>query len=603
MREDSDNCDKRLERLTLAPLSSSTDKLDLGRISQRRRGRCFSSSQFCCFSIGTTYKAREMRRLPGLLSCGFAILVVMALSGMMAFDKERIDTEQAVVLGVEIEIIKQAPVLTEAMPAVQTGNKTSVSQVSLHLVKDKLGVNSMKDVIEARPHVLMNSCSGSHRVLSSSGFLQGLDERVLQTCNYYADRLPDWLAASLSKEPIVAWQQRSGAGDRFAGLVGAFHYALNVQRPMQVKWNYLSLAFQVPCWMSSLPSSKGENNSGERLEDAKGTGLIEFLDDESSEPPDKNEHDPSCITSSCAAAMKRKSQCTNSPLQLVDPPTSIRACASESRCRAINAWGGSKTSLVHSIGCPLALMLVPSRKLLDDKVQFYMNGQLHDQPLDEMLQRLDPFHIVALHFRQGDAALLQTKKFDAAAFNASLKMAPAVSCMQQVTNYVQTRRARGGNADNKPVKWVIASDNRLVRDYFIDAFPDKVIMLHAPPRHLSKTRPKTSTRREKLTLDTFAEWLLLARSDELLANVGPHGVSAFSKLSRLWALKSRYYQVGTDVRDKQHCFQKEFVMGGNLRLMPPQCHASNPYIGIFEKRKNRWQFFPSKEKLPQPHLN
>ncbi len=402
-------------------------------------------------------------------------------------------------------------------------------------------------------------------------------KRILETCSYYLEKLPDWHTASTSVPPIVAWQQRSGAGDRFAGLVSAFNHAMNTQRRLEIKWNYLNVPFEVPCWMQA-PKAGNPN-------------LIDFSDNDLSEEPQSSSLVRNCKESSCMAAKQHKRRCTTSTLHLVDPLNSIRACASEQRCRALAHWAGRDITLVHSIGCPLALTLNPSKVLLGHKLSFFLDGVLQNATLGDFLRQLQRYHVIGLHHRHGDSALMRTKKFDAASFDAAKTMEDSVACLKAVA---QSRL----NTDHqwaKPVRWLVASDNRIVRKYFLDTFPREVILLAAPPRHLHKVSPKTETKRVQLAIDTFSEWLALAYADELVANEGPHGLSAFSKLGRLWNLQSRFFAV-TAGQDK--CVHKEFTFEGALRLMPNSCVAGNSRIGQYTRGSSTaWAFHRPREPL------
>ena len=115
--------------------------------------------------------------------------------------------------------------------------------------------------------------------------------------------------------------------------------------------------------------------------------------------------------------------------------------------------------------------------------------------------------------------------------------------------------ARGG----KEVRWLFMSDNRWLRSEVEKHNPGRVLMVDAPPEHVSKIDIGV----DQLTADmgAFAEWYLLSLADEFVLNriqgsqplygprddgSGKHGrLSAYAKTALAYGVRDEYYDAGT----------------------------------------------------------
>lgn len=361
-----------------------------------------------------------------------------------------------------------------------------------------------------------------------------LGRRFVSECSFYLKDLQSWEdEANASEWQIHAWQQASGAADRLAGLVSAFHGAARTKKKFDVHWEDIDAVFQPSCYLKnimSIPKSK-------------------------TLAPPKN----ACTRNSCKVAWGVKKDgngelCVNSDTHLLDPLFEIRGCLTEDRCKGIKNWNGGTANLANSVGCPLRLMFEPRPDFLDHPVSFFMDGKIHDSSLRELVKLTKQFKTIALHYRAGDEVLVEHGKQK----KVGNKWIDSNECMELVDKYVNFHGAEKG--DNRPVKWIIASDDPGVRHFMENKHPDKVIMLMAPPEHLDLGKLKDH---RQSTINVFSEWYLLSQADELVANkVKWAPISGFSKFARLYSLNTQYFAITHKTYGK--CVRLEIESGGNI---------------------------------------
>ena len=116
----------------------------------------------------------------------------------------------------------------------------------------------------------------------------------------------------------------------------------------------------------------------------------------------------------------------------------------------------------------------------------------------------------------------------------------------------------------------MASDDPKLRKYFQETFPNKVIMINEKPHHLDYVKRLNRKREREELKNMFAEWYIIGKGDYLLTNnAHDFGVSAFSRSSWLYNLKSRFFMLRTD--QNELCYEGEFPYTGNIALVSSVC--------------------------------
>jgi len=269
--------------------------------------------------------------------------------------------------------------------------------------------------------------------------------------------------------------------------------------------------------------------------------------------------------------------------------TVIRGCASPQRCNNIDDWMGEPSTMVETSGCPLRMFFEPRASFLEHQVQYFAEGEVHTAALQDLVRYVRKFKTIALHYRTGDSAM--TKKEIHGISHTKLQWTN--NCLGTVDSFIASR-----DSDTRPVRWIIASDNERLRDYFRLHFPEKTIILMAPPEHIAKTH---SNDPRQVMINTMSEFYLLSQADELVTWVSKMRMSAFSKFAWLYGLKSQYYAIR--FRGKS-CHLMEATYDGNTSPFPFAC-SKNPHMGrysSFSVETHTWKYTPPRQPLSQPHL-
>eukprot|EP00514_Thraustochytrium_sp_LLF1b_P011397 CAMPEP_0184559318 /NCGR_PEP_ID=MMETSP0199_2-20130426/46367_1 /TAXON_ID=1112570 /ORGANISM="Thraustochytrium sp., Strain LLF1b" /LENGTH=549 /DNA_ID=CAMNT_0026956605 /DNA_START=215 /DNA_END=1864 /DNA_ORIENTATION=+ len=381
-------------------------------------------------------------------------------------------------------------------------------------------------------------------------------ERLVSACSNYLYEFEEWRrAVKRSPKTVVAWQQRSGTGDRLAGLMSAFHYALSTRRKLEIEWDGLGAVFEIPCYLQDLVSIRSDSNATR---------------------PNALKTDK-CHMRSCVGATLTKDTCKADVAHLIDPLHIIRGCTSSARCKALDSWHGHTSTLAHTAGCPIALMFAPSQQIMDSQVRYSIAGTNATSTLRALLNRVKGFRTIGLHFRTGDSSLLDQdedlakehgpSKLDVQVNGIShYKQQRMMNCLHHVGEYVANGPLGPGETEEaRAVKWVIASDNERLRNYFRREHSDKTIVLSAPPAHIDAPSPEDV---ERVLSNTIAEFLLLGQTDELVVWQSRMRASSFSKFARLYSLRSQYYAI---LFQKRSCHRLEMVYDGNTYNTPRDC--------------------------------
>jgi hypothetical protein len=380
----------------------------------------------------------------------------------------------------------------------------------------------------------------------------GVSERLAKRCGHYVARLPEWRERALGPDArtVVSFSQRSGLGDRLAGIVSQFHAALAGGARMETKW-YSNEALTHSCLVDGI-----------------------FL---GVDPTDRNRGPQSregqaCASPSCNAA-RYGLPCRQTPqlnVSLVDPLKGIRACTSASLCNSLSADSMSRNqsgfSLVETVGCPMRLMFEVTELLQDWPVRWFADEQEHEGTVREFAAYLLSQRVIALHVREGDTKLLHNRDHPSETGHQEGK---AWKCLTQVESDMAAadrRRAVGAEADTRPIKWLVASDTVGMRDWFLKMHPQRLIMLLEPPVHIDLSR-KTNQTASTMNMNTFAEWYAISLARELVSSTSGFWTtrpSAFSESAWLWSLRDEHYKllIGSRGGSKGGCYRTAFKYTG-----------------------------------------
>jgi hypothetical protein len=388
----------------------------------------------------------------------------------------------------------------------------------------------------------------------------GVSQRLAERCGDYVARLPAWRGSALGPgaRTVVSFSQKSGLGDRLAGIVSQFHAALAGSARMETKW-YSNEALTHSCLVDGifLGVDPTDRHLGPQLREEQ-----------------------TCASASCDAA-RFGLPCRETPqlnVSLVDPLKSIRACAPGSLCKRLLADSMARKqrgfSLVETVGCPLRLMFEVTELLQDWPVRWFADEQEHEGPVRELAAYLLSQRVIALHVREGDEKLVHSRDPS----ETGHQEGKAWKCLKQVESDMaaaDSSRAVGAEADTRPIKWLVSSDTVGMREWFLKAHPQRLIMLLEPPVHIDKSRKGNQA---AATMNTFAEWYAISLARELVASssgLWTHRPSAFSESAWLWSLRDEHYKLilGHGGGSKGGCYRTAFKYSGAFSITDEVCRG------------------------------
>lgn len=440
----------------------------------------------------------------------------------------------------------------------------------------------------------------------------------------------------------MAWQHLSGLGDRLSGLVSAFHFAVQSERRLEVRWRFLDDIFE------PTDASTGMAIDGSVATTAPTAATADDDDDAAAH---------ACRFRACRAAQGRRGgpACiARGEVELVESAKDIRSCATEAWCAELVAErrahdaslyredGETAKTLVDaadSLGCPLRAMLRPRQSFLDMRLAWFQDGAVQHGTLRQLATVVRGGPTVAMHARTNDATMRGGAR--AAALQLPVRKVESITrCLEMVSAQLHRTRGTGTGTGTHAatastaaaaaaaaaaaghVRWLVASDHAKIREHFREAYPTRTIMLMDAPQHLAESgereeaggtaqsagggaaegAARARARARAKARSTFAEWYLLGLADELVTSVNKRRVSAFSKFAWLYSLRSQHYAVRFE---GHHCLRKEFEFDGNTYRMPRNCTAENPFMGRYVSHDavtGYWKYQGPAQQLPQPHL-
>mmetsp|Transcript_9657 Transcript_9657/g.12622 ORF Transcript_9657/g.12622 Transcript_9657/m.12622 type:complete len:494 (-) Transcript_9657:53-1534(-) len=367
------------------------------------------------------------------------------------------------------------------------------------------------------------------------------EQRFRDKCGYWIKKVTKWkqLMAKKKKFPkFYAHQERSGTGDRLAGSMTAFSTAMKTQNYLELRWTNIDKVFKPSCLLNNEYDSQNRplvvlNGTRKRL----GSGTCRLG-----------------TWYQCKIVRHNRDRC----------PVYNRACLDQSSCGELVDTYGKQLNMGNVIGCPIRILFQPKLEFLNHEVSWDIDNRTVNGTLAELVAVMKKYETIAMHLRLGDA--LMSKKVEGLpnSSHENSVVKHSQNCANMVDSHISSVKPV---RTKKEIKWIVASDDQRVRNYYRESFPGKVIILKSRPRHVQIVRKIAQEEGAEAGLeairDLFAEWYIIGKADHLISNKAhKFGVSAFSRSAWTYNLKSQYYEV-TSNHPATNCRRKEFYYHGN----------------------------------------
>ena len=351
-----------------------------------------------------------------------------------------------------------------------------------------------------------------------------LTDKFLDRCGIWINATANWLSQPTSDQAVFQCADLAtdslvcggGLGDRLASLVSAFNVAMHERR-----------AYRVSLW-------PGIANHFESC-------LLNFsVAGRWNDPVDTlpNPHCKPSIIHTCRNMFDSNSNCTmsNSGSRFISPN---RLCTPPAFCQNLR-MRLPDVNVADSFGCPLRLVMAPQLDFLSKlKFDFRDGNQVASKTISEIQSLLNQYFVIAVHLRLGDFAFRRERKSrkTGQAFNdvwqnplrcaqtleAYLVDGPRSSSQSQLAPTwnltLDEFKGPGKRIAGKEVKWMIFTDNDLVRDLTLDLLQDRIVRFEQEPEHLHFLHPsklKNETMLRRIEQQLWAEWYVLGLADKLI---------------------------------------------------------------------------------------
>mmetsp|Transcript_15004 Transcript_15004/g.17549 ORF Transcript_15004/g.17549 Transcript_15004/m.17549 type:complete len:236 (-) Transcript_15004:245-952(-) len=217
-------------------------------------------------------------------------------------------------------------------------------------------------------------------------------------------------------------------------------------------------------------------------------------------------------------------------------------------------------------------MFQPTEEFMNHEISWYIDGKTVNGTLSEVVQEMKQYETIALHLRLGDTFMKHSVDGDPENGKERNAIKKSEFCMAKVDKYVVNKTSSRSSGKSKPIKWIIASDDVRIRNYFTEEHPEKVVILQSRPRHVTSLREKKMGVEGAIasTRDLFAEWYLLGVADHMVTNNAHNfGTSAFSRSAWIYNLKSQYYEIV--LSHPGNCKMKEYKYQGAVSHVSKVC--------------------------------
>jgi hypothetical protein len=319
---------------------------------------------------------------------------------------------------------------------------------------------------------------------------------------------------------------------------------------------------------------------------------------------------------SCAGLLEPNANCTpaHNMTWVVERPN--RLCLEDGFCQRLHKELPADLAVSDVFGCALRLLLSPRPDFLSaHKFRFREGAETKDLSLAQIVARLERFHVIAVHIRLGDAGF--ANPLDGQSKHRTL-WRNTLKCAQTLQSYLENRTASFANnssaqpaswnddlvkyiaakdhsataSSGKPVRWLVFSDNTLVRDeiaavignkylgFVLEAFHPADVPEDLGSRAYFADQPgRQNKTRAVLDRELWAQWYALGLADDLVATDAYfRRMSAFAVSSWAYHLRPTWYSATT-------CQLQLLPSYGFLAFMPRTCHAGPHHD------------------FPQPHLS
>jgi len=352
-----------------------------------------------------------------------------------------------------------------------------------------------------------------------------------------------------------------GLGDRMGGVIGALNVAIHEKRPFRMAWAGVSQFFE-PCLLRSVAANWAH----------------------SGKPPTRGcraDYTQTCSVFGVTCASN------NAPriYENLD-----RACLQPKACKRLREHHPDTLNVADVFGCPMRALAEPRAQFLDTKIPLRLNGKVVELTVKEAAREMENYHVISIHFRLGDKFAFfgnhdhpTGERYNflrpfrcAMTLQSYLEGRPLSQAPPVVTANVTGSEWRKQDdavlVNGKPVRWFLASDSTMMRQFALRLYGAKLILVDANPRHIAYTHARNS-----LLLQTFAEWYLLGLGQDMVANrIGMQSgkgdyysgrISSFWKTTWTYQLKHTYY-------DAEHCRYREMPMDGTWHLASAECRSA-----------------------------
>jgi hypothetical protein len=388
-----------------------------------------------------------------------------------------------------------------------------------------------------------------------------------EQCGYWIERFQQWeneldingLGERVSEYKCFDGPKCHGLGDRFAGLYSVLNVAIHTNRTFRLQWRGLNSLFS-PCILKRKWTTGNSRVQGCFNDKKSCTGAFTF---------------------------GKEGECDGGPMQPRVYSGLDRACAAPGICKELRSTFQQFTTTAQVFGCALRAMLEPTEHFLQRKIPLLIGTQAVKMSVGDVLNTLfTRYYIIAIHFRTGDAAMLDEHDDVKNPGNGAYQV--PFRCAQTIQSYREGRIPPKGSkpireqtfnhslhygeefsVDGRPVKWFIASDSQVFREMAIRMYGSRVIIVDVAPRHISHIPDAAN---DLVVLEnTVAEWMFLGAADELLLNKLGNGLfhgrlSSFPKTAWVYNLKHAYY-------DSFTCRLKSFPYEGNWLETSTRCQS------------------------------
>eukprot|EP00924_Labyrinthula_sp_SR-Ha-C_P002095 maker-scaffold_19-snap-gene-0.24-mRNA-1 protein AED:0.00 eAED:0.00 QI:134/1/1/1/1/1/2/254/512 len=428
------------------------------------------------------------------------------------------------------------------------------------------------------PENLINSTNHKNR---EKKFSQSLIEK----CQFWSEKILLWKKKILSKDSketdiIYAYLERSGIGDRLAGIQGALFQALLESKQLHLDWRHLDRIFKSSTFVSNAKYNYTKKYKHQEFDTLRGEILPRenenFVFKVNGAKYWKGRRSLACEKGAafkCRIGLREKEKCE----------VYTRSCLGPTYCRGLtDLYSKSELSSVHTVGCPLRLLMSFTDSFFNVDVDFTLHGEKRKESLMEFVKEISEYKLISVHIRSGDASFRLKGEWKTNIVSSENVLNISGTLPE---NFMDSNIAISENSANladaaficgsdifsdENTRFIILSDNMVLKNYLMKKFGYKAIVVNSPSLHITDSFGDKNEKIRQLE-NTFIEWFLVYYADELITNLAhSFGISAFSRSARMFSLRSDYYEIDENVFP-QKCKKEEFRYEGNIGQVSSIC--------------------------------